>query len=215
MKVNFVYFVDKNFEDCLKVSLKSLRKVKPEGEIYIWTDKDNPVDVDAEVVKRKDLIGSGRNPQSVLEELLAFRKISDCDYICRVDADVVWLKGDVFERLEGDIAGHRCTYWKPYVYPQGGCYFLSSYLVDKVDKLDLDIFNKTENLLKKSGKEFKGLFEDQVIFNIYRKHTDKIQWIDFMDGYRGCEGGSIKHIQGNKSNKASKMKEVYENRYGG
>ena len=179
------------------------------GNIYLYIDHDNfltavqlkklnTLKLDFTIRRWNTVTGYGE--QTILNELEAFKEVgAEVDpesYIAKVDSDVLFLSDEIFLRvLKSDdlVVGQLEDYWEPFVYVQGGCYFLRSSLAVQLMDFDKDIFSRVLVMMnnptaKSRNRSINICPEDATIYLIAKDKTSKISFRDFY-------GSSVIHFR--------------------
>ncbi|MBW2046860.1 MAG: hypothetical protein JRI96_18650 [Deltaproteobacteria bacterium] len=140
-KIHCVYFTcSKDFEYLL-ISLKSLERLNLDclGNVYLYMDKKDPLN-DSQINKLKKEL----KPNIIIRKTkykgsragLGFEVI--IDYIAKIDSDILFISDKIFREAIGgnsDAVGQgkiNLRLAKPFLFMQGGCYFLKGSGVSKV-----------------------------------------------------------------------------------
>ncbi len=203
-KIHVVYFSCSRHFEYLHASLASLRRLhSPDvGRIYLYIDGQdfltprqetrlNELDLGPTVRRCGKLSWGGRD--LILTELKAFREIAGDmapgDYLAKVDSDVYFLSNDIFTRVLGSddlMLGAKETFWEPYVFIHGACYFLHRSLIPRLREFDDGIFSQTLDDLNSMTmvKYHTNVYspdscpEDVVMYKLVRRLTDQIRFLD-------------------------------------
>ena len=143
VRVHLAYFSCGSHEPYLELSLRSLIATHTSSVVRVWVceDPDDPISQSGKV--RLGLLGlplvfkmsgkvTGYGEKTVLSELEMLsgiaKELSAGDWLAKVDSDVLFLNGSVFEMLSGctgELVGQCERVWDPLCrYVQGGIYFL-------------------------------------------------------------------------------------------
>lgn len=149
-KINFVYFSYRPDFECLMYSIRSLLRHVPAGKlgkIYIAEDQKLPfLDEQRSIIS--DLYEGIRmhpisnfswgSAESTLAEIEFFKQVSDdldsdCDFMAKIDSDVVLFGGQKLVRLlESNLQAVGDGHFVGYRYAQGGLYLIRKALIDSV-----------------------------------------------------------------------------------
>lgn len=196
-KVHCVYFTCAKHFASLFVSLKSLQSLNLRclGNIYIHIDRDDfltagQINRLMRLKLRIIIEKSGRiahcGEELIAAEIKAFlevgEEINPEDYIAKIDSDILFVSGDIFLRvLESgkDAVGQLCNWWEPFVYFQGGCYFIKGSLIPEFRNFDKSILPAVMALMNnetalKRGRVCCEYCEDAVIFYFIKTKTGSI-----------------------------------------
>ena len=206
-KIHCLYFVCGRHFDCLLISLNSLRNVSLEciGTVYLYVDRDDSftrVQVDLLhrliprlVIRESDNKTTGLGAQAIANEVGVFldvgKEIEPEDYLAKVDSDILFVSDDVFHDVlqSGDDAfGDICDYWDPFLFFQGGCYFIKGGLLSEFRDFDSSIMpsvlaEMNNEIARQKGRVFATYTEDAVIYSFLKTKTDRIRLTRFY----GCE----------------------------
>ena len=206
-KIHLLYFVCGRHFQCLLISLQSLRRVGIEciGTVYLYVDRDDFF-TDAQidllhrliprlVIRESDNKTTGLGEQAIANEVAVFvevgKEIGAHDYLAKVDSDILFVSGEIFhEVLQSgeDAVGELCDYWEPFLFFQGGCYFIKGQLIASLSTFDNDIMPAVlaamnNETARKKGRVFTAYTEDAVIYSFLKTKTDRIRLTRFY----GCE----------------------------
>ena len=201
-KIHAVYFSSRKHFDLLYISLNSLRLLNLPflGCIYLYIDKsDFLTDRQFKLLNRLRLTLKIREVNKVTQsgemliytELRAFKDISEEvspeDYMAKIDSDVLFLSRDIFLevlRSNKDVIGQECNVWDPFIYFQGGCYFIKCALVPNIVSFDKDLPEKVLKYMnsiaiKKGYMPMTSCPEDAFIYHIIKARSESIRLTDF------------------------------------
>jgi len=202
-KIHLLYFVCGRHYHCLFLSLKSLRSIGVEciGTVYLYVDReDSFTETQVEqlhrlvprlVIRDSDNKTTGLGEQAIANEVAVFLEISADvaaeDYLAKVDSDILFVSGEVFRNVleSGDDAyGHVCDYFEPFLFFQGGCYFIRGRLLSSFEKFDArimpDVLAAMNNETAKSkGRGFSTYTEDAVIYAFLKSRTTRIRLVRY------------------------------------
>jgi len=209
------------------ISLKSLRTVGLEciGTVYLYVDRDDSftsVQVDLLhrlipllVIRESDNKTTGLGEQAIANEVGVFlevgKEIDPEDYLAKIDSDILFVSGNVFHEVlqSGDDAfGHICDYWEPFLFFQGGCYFIKGCLLSEFRDFDSSIMPtvlaemNNETAIQK-GRVFTTYAEDAVIYSFLKTKTDRVTLTQYYGSDRElCDlrrNFSLVHFQGTRA----------------
>jgi len=226
-KIHCLYFVCGRHFECLLISLKSLRTVGLEciGTVYLYVDKDDAftsVQVDLLhrliprlVIRESDNKTTGLGGQAIANEVGVFlevgKEINPEDYLAKIDSDILFVSGNVFHDVlqSGDDAfGHICDYWEPFLFFQGGCYFIKGCLLSEFRDFDSSIMptvlaEMNNETARQKGRVFTTYTEDAVIYSFLKTKTDRVTLKQYYGSDRElCDlrrNFSLVHFQGTRT----------------
>lgn len=213
-KIHVVYFSCRRHFDYLLISLKSLSALRSAflGNVYLYIDKEDFLtETQARSLKKLSLNPTVRKcnklswggEQTIRTELQAFKDISEEvspeHYVAKVDSDILFISNDVFARVlkSGDhLLGEKETWCDPFIFTQGGCYFLKSSFIPQLGDFKENIFEEVlkkvnNETMKAKNRSIETCPEDATIYSIAKTKTDKIRFIDFYHT-------SVLHFKTNK-----------------
>jgi hypothetical protein len=152
-QIHIIYFACRAHFECLYASLVSLKCVRPSklGAIRLHIDSGDPLtseqtarlralEMGIEVFNSRRVTGYGDD--TIAAEIEAFEQIHHLtqpgDYVAKVDSDILFLTDWVFRRVpqtRADIVGQPEKVLEPFIYTQGGCYFLSHQAINAICRL--------------------------------------------------------------------------------
>jgi hypothetical protein len=158
-------------------------------------------------VKKCDKLSWG-GEHLIMTELEAFKEISEEispeSYIAKVDSDIFFISDKIFLEVvkSGDsLIGQLENYWAPFVYVQGGCYFLKSSLASKLidyfnENTCLEVLQKLNNETARSKNRSLSICpEDATIHFLSKMITDKISFKSFFGDYSKRFKGCVIHFK--------------------
>lgn len=196
--IHLLYFVCGRHFECLRVSLRSLRAVGLEcvGTVYLYVDRDDFFTdsqiallrrmVPRLVIRKSDHKTTGLGEQAIANQLRAFlrvgEEIGEDDYLAKVDSDILFVSDQVFHdvlRSGDDAVGQVCDYWEPFLFFQGGCYFLKGSVLSEFATFDRSIMpavlaSMNNETARKQGKVFTTYTEDAVVYSFLKTRTDRV-----------------------------------------
>ena len=156
-KIHLMYVTHEGDFELFMGSLLSLERLNSPlvGEVYVLEDSGKPLSARSkETLHRNSAVRprfirsrfplASRGPALVSSELIAFAQIAadrgDYEYIAKTDSDTLFVSDEAFSTVldsDADLLGHKVVYWKPFVYVQGGCYFLRCGVIPQMFSLPL------------------------------------------------------------------------------
>ena len=149
--------------------------------------------------------------QLIITELESFievgKEIGREDYVVKIDSDVLFISVDIFQEVlksGKDAIGQACDYWEPFIYFQGGCYFIKGSLISELRNFDRTILQEVLTAMnnetaRKRQRFCHDLPEDAVIYYFIKTKTDKINLRDFYgtqdDLYNLSKKFSVIHFE--------------------
>lgn len=201
-KVHCVYFSgDLHFEH-LWISLKSLQNLNLAclGNVYLYIyEKEFFSHSQLKrlsklklrlIIRKCGKVFTG-GEEMITTEVNAFLQIGSeidpKDYLAKVDSDVFFVSDYVFWQVlaSGKIAfGQIEDYWYPFVFFQGGCYFIKGEFLPEFKNFDKSILPLVLSLVnneevKKKNRYFDEYPEDATIFYFISTKTNSIMLCNF------------------------------------
>jgi hypothetical protein len=199
-KIHLLYFVCGRHLQCLLISLQSLRRVGIEciGTVYLYVDRDDfftksQIDllhqlIPRLVIRESDNKTTGLGEQAIANQVGVFlevgKEIGADDYLAKIDSDILFVSGEIFhEVLQSgeDAVGELCDYWEPFLFFQGGCYFIKGHLISAFSTFDNGIMPTVlaamnNETARKKGRVFTAYTEDAVIYSFLKTKTERIRF---------------------------------------
>lgn len=214
--------------DYLYVSLKSLIRLRSKfiGNIYLYIDKEdflnekqlsilNSLNFNFKVRKCTGLKGytfiNGWVEQALITELQVFKEVSSeigpQSYIAKADSDIFFISDEIFfQVLKSNclMVGQMEGYWEPFLFCQGGLYFIKSSLAFQLkdsfnENTCFEVLREMNNeTAKRKNMSWSTLPEDAAVTFLARSLTDKICFKSFFGRYSNHFKGSVIHFKNKK-----------------
>jgi len=202
-KIHAVYFSSGTHFQYLLLSLKSLTRLDSPylGNISVYIDIHDPLSEDQKLILWRishqiqirathNIVGTGKD--YIISEIIAFQEVSQeihsHDYVMKVDSDIIFLDDDIFYQVlisSNILVGHKEDRRPHFPYIQWWCYFMRADSTPKLAELTEDILYEVARKIHPDKQEF-SLYsypEDAVIHSLFKKKTDKILFVSFMNFY--------------------------------
>lgn len=204
-KIHPIYFSCGEHFPYLYDSLKSLERLNSKliGNVYLYIDREDllsKVQIDKLIkdvrlnifVNRTKYKMVHKGVDLIINELTAFKEVSvqigRDNYIAKVDSDVLFISDKILKDVissDSSLIGQKyqkLRIYPPFIYTQGGCYFIKNSLIPKLT--DYPIYSVVLTVIEKMSRkdekfDFKNIPEDAVIFNLINKNTNDIKFINF------------------------------------
>jgi hypothetical protein len=189
------------------------------GRIIIYVDREDPLApgqaerllaMTPDLTLREGDKVTGWGEQTVAREIQVFHdvagEVDPQSYIAKVDSDIYFLSDRVFKNVlasGSDLYGHPEDYWQPFIYSQGGCYFLKASLARAMTGFDPGVFSAARDLMNDTPRARRGelcgtLPEDAVVYLVARGNTSAISLRPFYEDQGSLAFGSLIHFQGTR-----------------
>jgi hypothetical protein len=142
--IHHVYFTCAGHFEFLLRSVRSLIALRSEytGNIYIYVDRDDYFTraqlirlphCSTAILLRKSPRVTGYGRDTINTEIPCLRQVAMENalesYVAKTDSDIIFISGEAFEKViasEADIAGEAVRHFDPFLFTNGGCYFLKN-----------------------------------------------------------------------------------------
>jgi len=201
-KIHPLYFACGKHFEYVRASLESLALLHSNhlSTTYLYIDETDQLSTEQkkiicgifpDLVLRTSRRVTGWGNNTIAAEAKAFCEVAHTinpqSFIARIDSDIVFISENIFEHVSSSdylYIGSKESTWRPFVYGQGGCYFIRAILASKLDHFAMDFAKIALNRIVEVQKvmrvePFTECPEDAAIYLWVTSMTSKTEFVDF------------------------------------